>query len=500
MSVEYLAPELVVLNGNIITVDRGTPRAQALAIRGRRFVAVGSNDDVKALVGSGTRVLDLGGKTVVPGLIDAHIHVLSSGISHVLMVDCALPSIADIKEALLEKARTTPPGEWVQGFNFDDTKTRENRFLNLLDLDEVSRDHPVFVAHRAGHVYYTNTKGLEVLGVSRETPDPSGGKYGRDPDTGELNGVLYEEAAESIRLQLLAQVTPEVRREGLRTICKMLAAAGLTSVHDAMVTNDEVRTYQEGWESGDLTLRVYMLVHYNYFGGFKESGFKTGFGDDRLRLGGIKMTSDGAIAARTAYLSRPYEGSEDDHGIRTLEPEELERRVVEVHRAGYQVCVHSNGDAAIDMVLTAYEKAQQVFPRSDPRHRVEHCTLVNPSLLERMKKLGCVATPFCTYVYYHGEKMPFYGEERARWMFAQRSFLDSGIISTGATDYPPGPFEPLLGIQSCVTRTDSSGRVWGPNQRITVEEALRIYTLHGAYASFEEDLKGSITPGKLADL
>ena len=171
-----------------------------------------------------------------------------------------------------------------------------------------------------------------------------------------------------------------------------------------------------------------------------------------------------------------------------------------VHRAGFQVCVHANGDVTIDMVLTAYEKAQAAFPREGIRHRLEHCTVVNPDLLRRMKALGCVATPFCTYVYYHGEKLPFYGEERASWMFAQRSFLDAGIISTGATDYPPGPFEPLLGIQSCVTRADSTGRVWGPEQRVSVEEALRLYTLHGAYASFEEKEKGSIEVGKLADL
>jgi predicted amidohydrolase YtcJ len=171
-----------------------------------------------------------------------------------------------------------------------------------------------------------------------------------------------------------------------------------------------------------------------------------------------------------------------------------------MHRAGFQVCIHANGDLTIDMVLTAYEKAQAAFPRLDTRHRIEHCTLINPDLLRRMRALGCVATPFCTYVYHHGEKMPFFGEERLQWMFAQRSFWDHGVVATGATDYPPGPFEPLLGIQSCVTRTDSSGKVWGPNQKISVEEALRIYTINGAYASFEENIKGSIEVGKLADL
>ena len=499
MASEQLIPDLIGYNGNVITVDPYKPRAQAFAVRDGAFVAVGDNDEIKDMAGPHTRKMDFAGSTVVPGFIDAHIHVLSSGIRHTLMADCALPSIGEIQEAMRLRAADTAAGDWVQGFKFDDTKTVENRFLNRRDLDGVTRQHPILVAHRAGHVYYTNSKGLETLGIDKNSPDPPGGRYGRDEATGELDGVLYETAADPIRFELLSKVTPDVRREGLKTICNMFAAAGLTSVHDALVTSDDVAIYQEAWERGELPLRVYMLVHYRYFGGFKASGLKTGFGDDRLRLGGIKMVSDGAIASRTAYLSRPYEGSDSDCGILAMEPDELEEKVREVHDAGYQVCVHANGDATIDMVLTAYEKAQKANPRQDTRHRLEHCTLVNPSLLNRMKALGAVATPFCTYVYYHGEKMQYYGEERVKWMFAQRSFLDYGVVATGATDYPPGPYEPLLGIQSCVTRTDINGNVWGANQRISVEEALKIYTLHSAYASFEENLKGSITAEKLAD-
>ena len=179
--------------------------------------------------------------------------------------------------------------------------------------------------------------------------------------------------------------------------------------------------------------------------------------------------------------------------------EETEEAVTEMHKSGFQVCIHANGDMAIDMVLSAYEKALKRHPRDNPRHRIEHCTLVNPQLLQRMHKTGTIATPFCTYVYYHGEKMKYYGNDRLEWMFAQKSFMDYGVISTGATDYPPGPFEPLLGIQSCVTRTDINGQVWGPSQKISVLDALKIYTLNGAYASFEENDKGSIETGKLAD-
>ena len=494
------AADMVIRNTNIITIDRRQPGAQALAIRHGKFIAVGDNDSVADLVGPGTQVLDLRGKTVVPGFIDAHIHVLSSGIRHVMSADCALPSIPEVLDAVREQARGTPAGEWVQGFKYDDTKTAENRFLTRQDLDSVSSQHPILVSHRAGHVFYLNSRALELAGFTRDVEDPPGGRFGRDAGTGELTGVVYERAIEPLRQGLLPPVTPEVRRQGLIRICQMLTEVGLTSVHDARVSNDELITYQEGRDSGELTLRAYLLMAQDHFPALRDAGIKTGFGDDRLRLGGIKMVADGAIASRTAYLSEPYIGSDHDCGILAMTPEEVEPKVMEMHRAGFQVCIHANGDLTIDMVLTAYEKAQAAYPRPDPRHRIEHCTLINTNLLDRMKALGSVATPFCTYVYYHGEKMPFYGEERLSRMFAQRSFLDHGVTATGATDYPPGPFEPLLGIQSCVTRTDSDGRVWGANQKVTVEEALRIYTINGAYAGFEEDIKGSIQVGKLADL
>ena len=505
MSTSSTKADTVIRNANVITMDRNRPRAQAVAMSDGRIVGVGSNRDVETFIGPGVKVMDMTGKTVLPGFIDAHIHVLNSGIRHVMAADCDLPSISAIQTALRDRAETTPPGQWVQGFKYDDTKTAENRSIFRHELDAVSTFHPIFVAHRAGHIYYLNSMALELAGFDKDTPDPFGGRLGRDPDTGELNGVVYERAIEHVRFQLIPSDTPEIRREGLRTICRMLTEVGLTSVHDARVVRDEFVTYQEGRDAGDLSMRVYALMYYPHFPSLREAGLKSGFGDDMLRLGGIKMVADGAIAARTAYLSEPYipinDGDSDcDHGILAMSAEEIEENVMEMHRAGFQVCIHANGDLAIDMVLNAYEKAQATDPRPNPRHRVEHCTLVNPDILGKMHRLGTIATPFCTYVYHHGEKMPFYGEERLQWMFAQRSFLDYGVVGTGATDYPPGPFEPLLGIQSCVTRTDSRGNVWGPNQKVTVEEALRIYTMHSAYASFEEDVKGSIEVGKLADL
>ena len=489
----------ILRNANVITVDTRAPRAQAVAVKDGRFLAVGSNDDIDAFSGPGTQVHDLGGATVLPGFIDAHIHVLSSGTRHVMEADCDRRSIADVQAALREGLAGAGPGDWIRGFKFDDTKTAEFRFLFREDLDAVTTELPVLVSHRAGHVSYANGKALELAGYTRDSADPPGGRLGRDPATGELNGVVYERAIEPFR-PLLPPVTDESRAEGLRRINSMLTEVGLTSVHDARVSADELRTYQDGRDNGDLSLRVFTLMGHEFFPYLRDAGVKSGMGDDRVRIGGIKMVSDGAIATRTAWLSEPYVGSEDDYGIQALASDEVEDAVLEMHRAGFQIGIHANGDLAIDMVVTAYEKAQAAFPRGDARHRVEHCTVVNPDILARMSAAGIIATPFCTYIYYHGEKMPFYGEDRLQWMFAQRSFIDSGVVSTGATDYPPGPYEPLMGVQACVTRTDSEGNVWGPDQRVTVEEALRLYTLNGAYAGFEEDIKGSITAGKLADM
>ncbi|MQG68716.1 MAG: amidohydrolase family protein, partial [SAR202 cluster bacterium] len=302
MTTTQLFADTVFKGANIVTVDPALPRAEALAIRGGLFVGVGSDNDIEGLIGPGTTVRDMRGKTIIPGLIDAHIHVLSSGTRHVMAADCDQRSIADIQAVLRERVADADRGDWIQGFKFDDTKTRESRFLNKADLDAVTTELPIMVSHRAGHVYYLNTVALEEAGYNNESDDPPGGRLGRDPATGELDGVIYERAVEPLRASL-PQVTAETRRQGLKTICGMLGAAGLTSVHDAMVSDLEINSYQEGHDNGDLALRVYMLAGRAHFPALRDAGMKSGFGNDRLRLGGIKMVSDGAIAARTAYLS-----------------------------------------------------------------------------------------------------------------------------------------------------------------------------------------------------
>jgi predicted amidohydrolase YtcJ len=251
--------------------------------------------------------------------------------------------------------------------------------------------------------------------------------------------------------------------------------------------------------AGRLTARIGLRWPLADWEELAKLGVRNGFGDEWVRIGAVKFSADGSASERTMYMSTPYVGRPNDYGILTMSEEEIDAAVEDAHRAGFQIGIHANGDRTIAMVLSAYERALAQYPRPDARHRIEHCTLVNPSLLERIRTIGAIPTPFWTYVHYHGEKWVEYGEEKVRWMFAHRSFLDYGIRVPGASDYMPGPFEPLMALQSMVTRRDMAGRTWGANQRVTVAEALRIGTINGAYASFEERIKGSITAGKLAD-
>lgn len=492
-----LAPDLIVVNGRVYTVDDARPRAEAFAVRGGRFVAVGSSAEMRALADSGTRVLDAEGTTITPGFIDAHSHPAWGGIEELVNVNVDLRSVTAIQRALRERARQTPAGEWVIGFKYDDTKLAEGRPLNRHDLDEAVPDHPVQVVHRGGHTAVYNTRAFELAGITVETPDPDGGHFYRED--GELTGLVAERANAVFNELIPSGTTREQRQRGVELISELMTAAGITSVHDAGVVPDYATAYQDAYDAGTLRFRVYMLARGGVYDGLVQAGLRTGSGDEWLRVGPVKYTADGSASERTMRMSTPFAGRPDDYGILIMSQDEIHEVVEDAHRQGWQVGIHANGDVAIDMVLNAYERVQRVWPRPDPRHRIEHCSLVNEDLLRRMKAVGAIPTPFYTYIYYHGDKWGHYGERKMRSMFAHGSFLEHGIPVAGASDYIPGPFEPLMALQSMVTRTDWQGREWGANQRITVEQALRVATLNGAHASFEEDIKGSITPGKLAD-
>jgi predicted amidohydrolase YtcJ len=497
---EEAKPNLILHSATIHTVDPKQPQAQAMAICGDRILAVGPNDDVLSLASPGTKKIDLSGKTVLPGFIDAHSHPAAAGLDHLRMVDCDLRSIAAIQSALRERAAKTLAENWVLGFKYDDTKTSDGRALTIADLDAAVPDHPVFIEHRGGHTAYCNSLAFQKAGITSKTPDPPGGKIDHHPATGKLSGRVAETAKDSFEKVIPSNFTRDDHREGVKLISKMLARTGITSAHEAFGTPSDLLAYQDARESGDLLFRAYCLIGYRHIDAMLVAGIRTGLGDDWVRVGAMKMIADGSISERTARLSTPYEGRPNDYGIEVMTEEELYTWGRKAHLAGWQIGTHANGDVGIDTTLTVYERLQHESPRKDPRFRLEHCTVVNDSLVARIKSLGAIPTPFSTYVYYHGEKMRYYGQDRLNNMFALRSFLDAGIRATQASDYPPGEFIPMMALQSEVTRTDSKGNVWGPKQKITVEEAIRVGTINGAYASYEENLKGSLEVAKLADL
>ena len=435
---EQEKPELILHNGNILTVNDKEPRAQAVAIARGRFLAVGSDLEVLNLSTAGARKIDLGGKTVTPGFIDAHSHPAQAGLVH--------------------------------------------------------------IQHRGGHTTYSNALAFRTAGIDEKTPDPPGGKIDRDPATGKLTGRVAERANALFEKAIPGNFTRDDHREGVKLISKMMARTGITSATEAQGTPTDLLAYQDARDSGELLYRAYCFINHAYLDAMIAAGNRTGLGDEWVRVGAVKLVCDGSISERTARLSVPYEGHPNDYGILVMTEEELYTHGRKAHLAGWQIGTHANGDVGIDTTLRVYERLQKESPRRDPRFRLEHCTVVNDDLIARIKALGAIPTPFSTYVYYHGEKMHYYGAERLNHMFALRSFLDAGIRPTQASDYPPGEFVPMMALQSEVTRTDRKGNVWGPKQKISVEEAIRVGTINGAYASYEEHLKGSIEAGKLADL
>lgn len=493
------SPELILHNANIITSNPTQAKAQAVAISKGRIVAVGADSDILHLANASTRKLDIGGKTITPGFIDSHSHPASSGRQHLIHIDCDLRSIKAIQDAFHEKAQKTKPGVWISGFKYDDTKTAEGRYINRYDLDAVTTEHPICITHRGGHTAYVNSKALELAQIDRNTPDPEGGMIVRDEE-GKPTGLLKENAVDLASKFIPNEFSAKDNQAGVKLITQMMAKSGITTVTDAYGSVELLQGYKDAHEAGEMSARIYCMIGYFDIDKMIEKGVKTGDGNEWVRIGGMKLTCDGSISERTARLSKPYIGRPDDYGIIVMDEDELYPYALKAQKANWQIGIHANGDVGIDKSLKVFERLEKEAPRKDPRYRLEHCTVINEDLVQRIAALGAIPNPFSTYVYFHGEKMKEYGKERLEHMFALRSFLDAGIKVTQTSDYPPGPYEPMMALQSSVTRTDMSGNIWGPSQKVSVEEAIKIGTMHGAYASYEEDVKGSLEVGKYADL
>lgn len=497
--------DLIVRNARVVTMDVGRPTAEALAVRDGRFIAVGSTAAIDGLRGKATEIYDARGMTIVPGFIDCHLHPEGETLLYEVLVgnpyEAEFVTIDSIVAKLKERAAKTASGQWVVGYFYDDTKVKDGRPLSRHDLDRVSTAHPVMVVHRGGHTAFVNSEALRLAKVTRETPDPFGGTFDRD-EAGERNGRVTDNALEVLSK---AGVWPTYSdseqaaraKAGTAYLSKQFAQYGITSAHH----EGNFSALLQVRDAGDLNHRVSYEAEEAMLKAMLANGWRTGFGDEWIRLGATREHQvDGSFSERTMGIRAGYPNRKPVYnGNVTTTQADLDAWVEEVWRAGIQPNCHVNGDIAIDMYLTSIERAQRLFPRRDVRPKFTHATLAYPDLIARMKAVDAVPACFSSYAYYNSDKFKFYGAAMMEHIMPYRSYLDAGIKVAAGSDFAPGPFAPLMSIQGMVTRTGWNGETWGPSQRIGIDEALRVYTMNGAYNSHEEQLKGSITEGKLAD-
>lgn len=474
-------------------------QADAIVIFADRILAVGQFAELQAAHPT-AKLRDFGDAVLLPGFIDPHMHPARAAEYqiHAHIDPDTVLKLDDFMRVMREKAAVTPKGKLVRGVRYDETRATGGRLVDRADLDRVSSDHPVLVTHFTGHIGIMNSAALEMFGISETTEPPVGGSYGRDA-TGQLNGQLFGAGIQAL-LPRFPELSMDEKLHGLSLLQEKLHAAGLTSVTDAIATPPIIRLFQEAERRGQLTLRIGLLLWHSFYDQAKALGIGLPSGSDRVRFLGVKALLDGVLSSATALVSEPYEGSEDCGKLVTSE-EELFALVRKVHANGEQMAVHANGDRAIQILLAAYAKAQDEIPQPHLRHRIEHASLISPELLREIKRLEAMVVPIMSYIPYHGDKMRrHFGAARAERMVACRSFIDAGITMAGSSDYGACPFEPLYAMQAAVTRIDNEGRVLGGSQRITVEEALAMYTREAAVVNGEAHLKGTIAPGLLADL
>ncbi|MBW2410404.1 MAG: amidohydrolase [Deltaproteobacteria bacterium] len=500
--------DLVLQNGKIVTLNPNDDIVEAVAVKDGIIMAAGPARDLKALVAQGSAVIDLEGKTVTPGFVESHCHPSMAGLNLCFEVDVKpAASIDDIIVLLQQKAAQLPKANWVKGFGYNDQRLKEKRHPTRQDLDQATTDHPIFLGRTDGHLAVANSAALSLAGITKDTADPGGGRLDRDPQTGEPTGVLRELAQTMVKT-LIPPYTVADFKEGILAACQQLAGWGITSFHDAAVGREAMIAYQELLAEKRLPLRVGMMIpgiplleFPGYLDELKTLGIQAGFGNERLRIYGTKFMCDGSMSGWTAALYEPYANEPDELGITVVPEDELTAGIVEAHRAGLRPVTHAIGDRAIDIVLDAIELALKERPDPDHRMSVEHCSLPTEQAIERMKQLGVLPSSSVGFIYELGPAhLLGLGPERIKGYFPHKTYLEKGIISVGNSDWFVTSADIAQQIYGVVTRTSYTGEVVGGEQAIPVNEALRLYTINGAYASFEENIKGSIEPGKLADM
>lgn len=498
-------PDLAILNANVYLADG--KRAEAFAVGDGMILAIGRSNDISAMAGPATQLMDLNGATVVPGFNDAHIHPrtrFSEDSIHGTIDATGFEAIAALVQRFQRKAAKLPANTWIIGLGYQDT--RLGRHLNRYDLDEISTEHPIFVAHASFHLAAVNSLALDLAGLDAQSSPPPGGEYVRNAD-GDLTGLLKETAAfQFINIDDISPAIPPLlpalseaeRLEAYLAEFREFSSKGITSINHAGASLAQFSLYQKLVEAG-MPVRVGVMFEEGSLDDAISAGLKTGHGNDHLSVTAIKIFHGNSLSGRTAWLKEPYAHDPDYYGLPVSRNQQsLNALISKIYRNGFQAAVHANGDREIEMVLDAFETVLGSSPKQDHRFRIEHASVMNQGLLDRALALGVVVAPH-SYVYEHGDKMEAYGSFRWDWMHANRSFIEMGITNAGNSDYPVSAADPLLRIQSLVTRRFRDGKQYGKNQTISVPQAISVWTLGSATASFAESRLGTLEPGKLAD-
>jgi predicted amidohydrolase YtcJ len=494
-------PDLVLVNGKIHTVDRAAPLAEALAICGERIAAVGGTEEIKKLAGPKTRIIDLAGKLVLPGFNDAHVHLVD-GAEEIVGVD--LRPAKDEREfarRLADHAAKLPKGKWILGGYWDHeswpSKTLPTRQL----VDRAVPNNPVFVQRLDGHMAVANSLAISLAGVTKATQAPDGGAIVRDV-SGEPAGVFKDNAMELIARAIPPPSDDDVR-ERVKAALKHAASLGVTTIQDMTASAAELRAYQTLLAAGELTARIYSIQNHGIEGA-RQTGVTTGFGNDWIRIGGIKLFADGSMGSGTAAFFEPYADDPSTKGLLIQEPASLEKAMFDADAAGFQLVVHAIGDRANAIVLDILEKLARERGARDRRPRIEHSQVVRDADKARFKKVGVIASiqpSHCIDDMRWAEAR--IGKARSAIAYDFKSFVDAGVQVAFGTDWYVEPLDPMLGLYAAVTRQFPDGTPadgWFPEERLDLNRAIEFYTLGSAYAEFAEDRKGSIAVGRLADL
>ena len=497
----------VYTNADVMTMNPEQPKVTTFGTFKNRFLGVGSDQFLKTIPGTMVEHIDLQGKTVIPGFIESHNH-LSMYAATLLQLDCRAETVRDIetlKREVKNKAIQTDSGQWILGFGYDDTLISDCRHLNCSDLDVAAPHHPVLIMHVSAHLAYANSKAMVISGVGSETPDPEGGHIDRD-QAGRPSGLLLEPAA----IDLVKKHVPKLNAGQYRSLLKRAIPYyhrhGITSSHDGAIgyTKDApeiIEAYRQLEAAGELGLRVYMTIMHSYYDQLTSLGLGSAFGSDLLKLGSVKLFQDGSIQALTAALSDDYLNRPGHRGECIHPQENLNHLIEKYHRLGLQIAVHANGDRAIDSVLQAIDRAQHLAPRGDCRHMLIHTQMATLDHVRRMKALQVIPSYFVNHVFYWGDRHRdlFLGQERASTIDPLGTSLREGLPFTLHSDLPVTPVDPLASIHNAVNRVTRQGKILGADERIPVLEAFKAYTVNAAFCSFEENSKGSIVDGQLAD-